>query len=143
MRYAILSLLLLLIISCSSDDTRNYNNPYLIPHTVNLTLNLTLPEFNSLKFPGNSVTIHHQGIKGIVVYCLNTDMYIAHELSDPNHIPNECSTMIVNGVSASCPCPEDDNSYNLVTGQHETANEKYPMIQYRAKREGNVIRVYN
>lgn len=143
MRYAIICIFFLLAISCSSDDSRNYNNPYLIPTTVNLTLNLNLPQYNQLKFPGNSVTVQHQGIKGIVVYCLNTDLYIAHEISDPNHNPSDCSAMTVEGAVASCPCPEDDNSYDLITGQHATAEDKYPMLQYRAKREGNSIRVYN
>src|SRR5699024_2578219 len=143
MRYAVISLVLLFFVACSSDDTKNYNNPYLIPHTVNLSLNLNLPQYNSLKYPGNSVTIYHQWIKGIVVYCLNTDLYIAHELSDPNHVPNECSVMTINGAVATCPCPEDDNSYDLVTGQHQSSKEKYPMLQYRTKREGNIIRVYN
>lgn len=143
MRYFIISLLFLLTLSCSSDDTRNYNNPYLIPTTVNLQLNLNLPQYNQLKYPGNSVTIYHQGIKGIVIYCVNPDLYIAHELSDPNHLPNECSTMSITGAVASCPCPDDDNSYDLITGQHTTSKEKYPMLQYRAKREGNNVRVYN
>ena len=143
MRYLIISLFFLLAVSCSSDDTKNYNNPYLIPTTVNLQLNLNLPQYNLLKYPGNSVTIYHQGIKGIVVYCVNTDLYIAHELSDPNHLPNDCSTMAIEGAIASCPCPDDDNSYDLITGQHTSAEEKYPMLQYRAKREGNSIRVYN
>lgn len=143
MRHLTILLLLLLTISCSSDDSKNYNNPYLIPTTVNLQLNLNLPQYNQLKYPGNHVTIHHQGIKGIVIYCVNTDLYIAHELSDPNHLPNECSTMTVEGAVASCPCPEDDNSYDLITGQHAVSKEKYPMLQYRAKREGNSIRIYN
>lgn len=143
MRYAIIFTLFLLAISCSSDDSKNYNNPYLIPNTVNLQLNLKLPQYNQLKFPGNSVTIYHQGIKGIVVYCLNDDFYIAHEISDPNHLPNDCSAMTVAGAVASCPCTDDDNSYDLITGQHTSTQEKYPMLQYRAKREGDYIRVYN
>lgn len=143
MRYLIISMLFLLAISCSSDNASNYNNPYLIPTTVNLQLNLNLPQYNQLKYPGNHVTIYHQGIKGIVIYALNTDLYIAHELSDPNHLPNDCSTMTIEGVITSCPCPDDDNSYDLITGQHTSAEEKYPMLQYRTKREGNVIRVYN
>lgn len=143
MRHLIICLFLLLTISCSSDDSKNYNNPYLLPTTVNLKLNLNLPQYNALKFPGNSVTVYHQGIKGIVIYCLNTDLYIAHELSDPNHLPNDCSTMTIEGAVASCPCSEDDNTYDLITGQHASSKEKYPMLQYRSKREGNVIRIYN
>lgn len=143
MRYLIISIIFLLAISCSSDDTRNYNNPYLISTTVNLQLNLNLPQYKSLQYPGNHVIVYHQGIKGIVIYALNADLYIAHELSDPNHFPNNCSTMTVTGAIASCPCPDDDNSYDLITGQHSSSKERYPMLQYRAKREGNSIRVYN
>jgi hypothetical protein len=131
-------------ISCSnSDDNINNNNPYLTAPAVNISLSLNLPEYIDLKFPGGSVVIHSQGIKGIVVYCVTENQYVATELSDPNHIPNNCYKMEVTGILATCPC-DDGNKYDIITAQFSPQdNSKYPMIQYRAIREGSVITIFN
>ena len=132
------------LLSCSSnDDNNNSQNPYLVVPPVNLSLNLNLPEYTDLKFPGGSVIVTNQGIKGIVVYCVSDTQYYASELSDPNHNPNSCSKMVVEGIIATCPC-DDGNKNDIVTGQFTPQNnEKYPMIQYRALRNGDVVNVFN
>ncbi len=132
------------LLACKSDDDQlNNNNPYLTIPVVNLNLNLNLPEYNSLKFPGNSVEIYNQGIKGIVVFCVNDNFYTAFELSDPNHSPSSCSRMDVEAPIAICPC-DDENSYNIISGEHTSQdNSKYPMQQYRAERSGDIVHVFN
>ena len=135
---------LILLGSCKSDDGGvQDNNPYLTNPIVNLTLNLNLPQYDPLKFPGNSLAITQQGIKGIVIYNVNNDLYTASEMSDPNHVPNSCSRMEVNGIILSCPCENDDNEYDIVTGQHRTNNNAYPIQQYRIVRTGDVLQVTN
>jgi len=131
-------------LSCNSDDSQNpnNNNPFLTTPAVNLSLSLNLPEYSPLKFPVNSVIINNHGIKGIVVFCINTDFYVAFELSDPNHVPNACSKMEVEGVIATCPC-DDGNSYIITSGQHETDQSHYPMLQFRAERSGDTVHVFN
>jgi hypothetical protein len=132
-----------LAISCSKSDEKENSNPYLTNPAVSLNLNLNLPEYSPLKFPGNSV-ITNQGIKGIVVYCVSDTQYLAYDLTDPNHPPSGCSRMTLDGIIASCPCPDDDNEYNIVNfGQHVTDPDKYPMQQYRAVRSGNNVQVSN
>lgn len=141
----LLSLLLVVVLlSCSKSDEKLNRNPYLTNPVVNLNLNLNLPEYNPLKFPGNYV-ITPQGIKGIVVYCISENNYVAFDLTDPNHPPNECSRMELNGVIATCPCTSDDNQYNIAFfGQHfPESNDKYPMQPYRAQRNGNSIVISN
>ena len=141
---AILLLTCIVLSGCQKDEGPNDNNPYLLSPLVDLTLNLNLPEYNALNFPGNSIIITQQGLKGIVIYNVNNDFYTAFELSDPNHVPSSCSRMEINGTIASCPCPDDDNEYNIVTGQHAPPEENlYPMQQYFAERNGNIIRISN
>lgn len=135
-------IILVSLASCKKDDGVRNDNPYLVDPLVNLNLNLNLPEYNPLKFPGNSITITHQGIKGIVIYNVNNDLYTAFELSDPNHTPNACSRMTIEGIIASCPC-NDDNTYDIVTGQHQVDENKYPMLQYIATRTGDNIQIGN
>ncbi len=132
------------LFSCSKSDEKLDRNPFLTNPVVSLNLNLNLPEYNPLKFPGNYI-IAPQGIKGIVVYCVSENYYLAYELSDPNHAPNNCSRMEMDGIIAVCPCQNDDNEYNIVNfGQHTTSPDTmYPMQQYRAERVGNNVRVTN
>ena len=140
-----LALLGLSLFSCKKDDDINENNPYLIDPLVNITLNLSLPEYNALRFPGGKVLLNPpQGIKGVVIYCVNESQYAAFELSDPNHTPSSCSRMTIDGIIATCPCTNDENEYNIVTGEHTSnQNNLYPMLRYRAVRTGDVITVSN
>jgi hypothetical protein len=64
--------IIVLTLSCSGeDDNRLINNPYLNPIPVSINLNLNLPQYNALKFPGNFVVLTNQGIRGVVVYNVN------------------------------------------------------------------------
>ena len=133
---------ILLFISCTSDDDEYRNNPNLINLNFRIQLNLDLPEYNNLQFPGNSYTTYRNGIKGIVIYNINNTQYTAFELSDPNHPPSECSAMVVEGITAKCPC-EDGNEYNIVTGEMTKGTGQYSMKPYRIERRGTFIEVYN
>lgn len=133
-------------LSCNNDDDNrdvNNNNPFLTPPIVSITLNLNLPQFNPLKFPGNSVVISQQGIKGVVVYNLNNSLYTAFDLTDPNHVPNSCSRMELEGIVATCTCEDDTNAYDIVTGQHQSDENAFPMLQYRITRNGDNITINN
>ncbi|WP_081208597.1 Rieske (2Fe-2S) protein [Salegentibacter sediminis] len=127
---------------CSTDDNNRLNNPNLPDLNFRLQLNLDLPEYNNLQYPGNSYSTYSNGIRGIVVYNINNSQYTAFELSDPNHPPNNCSAMQVTGITAKCPC-EDGNEYNIVTGELTAGEGQYSLKPYRIERRGNVIEVYN
>lgn len=136
-------LISILLISCSKSDEKLNRNPFLTNPVVSLNLNLNLPEYNPLKFPGSYIVVP-QGIKGIVVYCVSDSYYLAFDLTDPNHVPNGCSRMELEGIIASCPCTTDENKYNILTGQHTTEPDiKYPMQPYRAERVGNSVIISN
>lgn len=131
------------MISCDKNDDRPDNNPNLIDPIISINLNLNLPEYNGLNFPGGSVIVQNQGVGGVVVYNVNNDLFTAFDLSDPNHPPNSCSRMEVNGVIATCSCTTDDNEYDIVTGIHRTDNNLFPMQQYRVELTGSIVRVSN
>lgn len=131
--------------SCDSDDNNNNsdNNPNLIVPLVNINLNLDLPQFNALMFPGNSIVLEQLGVRGIVVFNLNNELYTAFDLADPNHAIMSCSTMELDGIIASCPCTTDDNTYDILSGQHVDQPGLFPMQAYRAVRNGNIVQVSN
>jgi len=133
----------LLIISCSNDDGRS-NNPNLPSISFNHTINLDLPQFNELKFPGNSdvLRIDGVGIKGVIIYNLDNTLYSAFELSDPNIIPSSCSALNVNGIRAESNCG-NDNAYEIVNGQQLEGEGGFPLLRYRITREGNTLFLSN
>ncbi len=139
----IASLIVVSLFSCKSDDAVNNTNPNLLNPLVSAQLNLSLPQYDPLKFPGGSVILSQQGIKGVIVYNVNNDLYTAFDLSDPNHLPNNCSQMTMDGIIATCPCSSDTNEYEVVTGQNRIDPSLYPMQQYRAIRTGDVVQISN
>ena len=133
--------LIILFTACSGSDDALRNNPNLPDLNFRFQLNLNFPEYNNLQFPGNSYATYNYGVKGIVIYNLNNEQYVAFELSDPNHPPSNCSGMIVNGVIASCGC--DDNEYNIITGEPSEGDGLYIMKPYQVRRSGNTLEIFN
>lgn len=141
-RNAYILAFLFVVFACSSDDSRN-NNPFLVDLGFQIDLNTNLPQYGNLNFPGNSVIVPNVGLRGLVVYNFNNSQYVAYELSDPNHSPNNCSQMTINGIEATCPCPDDINKYNIITGQPIEGNGQYGLKAYRVERNGATIRISN
>ncbi|MFD2563251.1 hypothetical protein [Aquimarina rubra] len=133
----------LFMLSCSSDDGRS-NNPNLPSISFNHTVNLDLPQFNSLKFPGNFevIRIEGVGIKGVIVYNVDNTLYSAFELSDPNIPPSDCSALSVTGIRAESNCG-NDNAYEIVSGQQLEGEGGYPLLRYQVRREGNILAISN
>lgn len=139
---ALLLTILALMISCSPDNEMRQNNPYLTDISFRMPLNLSLPEYNSLNFPGNSYVTYNQGLNGVVVYNINNTQYTAFELSDPNHTLKDCSKLTLEGIIATCSCG-DGNSYNILTGELTTGTGQYSLKPYRIRKNGNVLEVFN
>ncbi len=136
-----LFLVFLVLTACSKNEDNYRGNPNIPDISFRIQLNLNLPEYNDLQYPGNSFATYFYGVKGIVVYNINGSQYSAFELTDPNHPPRECSAMTVNGVIASCGC--DDNEYNVITGELSSGEGQYTMKPYRVRRSGNILEVWN
>lgn len=131
--------LISIYLSCSSDDELR-ENPYLPDLNFSFQLDLSLPQYNPLNFPGNSLVTRNYGLNGVVIYNLNNDQYMAFELTDPNHIPQECSYLMVTGTQASCSC-NDGNVYSIVTGQQIKGEGNYGLKPYRVTKSGNILEV--
>lgn len=141
--YISFSFLLLLFLSCKEDEGQvNNDNPFLLNPSVNVTLNLNLPEYKNLTFNGTTYELLGHGNRGIIIYNSDGSQYFAYDMADPNHVPNTCSKIIQNGIEGSCSC-NDGNKYSLVTGQILDGKTGYPLLQYRAFREGNTLTIRN
>jgi nitrite reductase/ring-hydroxylating ferredoxin subunit len=133
------SFIILMFSGCNSDDDRRSNNPFV----VNIGFSIQLGNINALdlQIPSNPVYVPNGGVRGVFV--INTGSGLrAWEATDPNHSPNECSTMVINGINVVCQC-EDAHTYNLFTGQASGETLDFTMIPYRVEQSGDVIVVSN
>ncbi len=138
-------ILLVLLLACSNDRTNR--NPYLQEIGFRFDLNLNLPLYSPLTNIGNVVYIGSSGVgtRGVFVINVGFDQYRAFEASCPNHAPNDCSTMLLDGQIAVCRCEEYE--YTLFTGQLQNKPQDgyryYDMLEYRASFNGGVVVVSN
>ena len=144
-KYFLLLLLFPLLFGCSTNSPNN-NNPYLPNYTVNVEINMNLPQYSDLKFVSNGVYIPNQGVRGIIVFNMGSG-YNAFDAACPNQSLSSCSTMTfkkiddqrIDKTTVVCPC--DNAEYSLFSGQ--SAGKQYPLKQYRVEVVGNLLRVYN
>ncbi|WP_420401092.1 Rieske (2Fe-2S) protein [Flagellimonas sp.] len=145
MKYIWGCLLLFFLISCESDPTNR--NPYLQEVNFRFDLNLNLPLYNNLNTIGNPVYVGNNGVgtRGAFVMRTGLDTFFAFEASCPNHTPNSCSTMTIDGQNVTCSC--EDFTYSLFTGQQlnrpDDGTRYYDLLFYRATQSGNVVTISN
>lgn len=147
MKYFLSTFLLLFLISCESDPTNR--NPFLQEVGFRFELNLNLPLYNDLNNIGNPVYVDNNGVgtRGAFVMRagLSGSQFVAWEASCPNHAPNNCSTMTIDGQNVTCSC--EDFTYSLFTGQQldrpDDGNRYYDLLFYRATQSGNIVTIFN
>lgn len=133
--------LFLTFLACSGDDDFR-NNPNLVNMKFSFQIDLSLPQYDHLNFPGNSFVEHQEGINGIVIYNVNNSHYNAFEMSDPNHPLRDCSALELNGTEVTCGCNEG-NVYNIATGLQVAGEGEYSLKSYRIQRFGNILEISN
>ena len=135
--------LVLLLLSCSSDNVR-YKNPYIPNYGFSLTIDANLPLYSGLLSAINPILIFDgtSGANGIIVMKISDTDYRAWEANCPNQYVSSCSQMVINGVNAKCPC--DDFEYSLFNGVGIDGQGEYTMKPYRVDiLAKNLIRVSN
>ncbi len=130
-------MLLVFLFGCDAGSYNNHN-PYIPNYNFTVDVNLSLPAYNSLNYPGNGVYIGGYGARGIIVFYTGAT-YLAYDAACPNQAISSCSTMQINGLNAVCPC--DSAEYNLYTGL--ASGQSYSMKPYRVQTASGYIRVYN
>ncbi|HLT33612.1 MAG TPA: hypothetical protein VKZ98_07480 [Aquaticitalea sp.] len=131
----------LIFSACSKNDPENRCN-YLLNVGVDVMVNLNLPQYSQLEFPGNTVYIGGYGNAGI--YLSNSgNQFRAFDAADPNHAPSSCSLLVQDGGVGTCGC-EDENQYSLATGLPFNTDVQCVMKEYRVESAGgNLLHIYN
>lgn len=140
MKYIIISIFCLTALTnCADDDAIRNRNPFILD--TNFSVQLGPTDTSDLQFPTNAVFVPNAGFNGVYVINNGTGFF-AWEATDPNHIPENCSTLSRNGTEVTCQC-EDENSYNLLTGQSVGQVLDYPLLQYRVTSNNGTIVISN
>jgi len=143
MRSLFLLICFVLLTTCSGDSVDNPNCKFLLNVGVNLTINLSLPQYSQLEFAGNAVYIANYGNGGIIVASLGNNQYFAWDASDPNHALSSCSVLEISGLEGTCGCT-DHNKYSLVNGQPlANASLQCALKNYRIEQSGNSLLISN
>lgn len=143
---SIYSLLACLVFLACSKDTQQ-RNPFLPEIGFRFDINLNLPLYSPLLTQGNPIFLDNAavGIRGVFIMNTGFELYRAFEASCPNHAPNTCSTLELDGQVARCSC--EDYEYSLFTGQMlnrpDTEERLYDLLEYRANRSGNIVTIQN
>lgn len=143
MKKVIFVLSLLLLTTCkNNDDDGNINNCNFLQNIgVNRTISLNLPQFSQLQFVTNSVYIPNEGNGGIYVTNIGGN-FRAYDAFDPNHIPDVCSFMALEGTFVTCSC-DDENQYNLLTGLSQGEQLPCALQEYRVTANGPELTITN
>ncbi len=120
-------------------------NPYLVDIRFQRELNLSLPLYSNLNYIGGSLLIDDVGINGIILFNLNGSSFLAWEATCPNHLPESCSKLGIEGVLAVCNC--ESFQYSLATGQLLNPNEELTppqsLLFYKVENYNGILSVSN
>jgi nitrite reductase/ring-hydroxylating ferredoxin subunit len=145
MKHLLFLLALVLLLSCEKNASNR--NPFLQEVSFRFDLNLNLPLYNGLNNIGNPVYVGNTGVgtRGAFIMRTGIDNFLAFEASCPNHAPNNCSTMDIDGQNVICPC--EDFEYSLFTGGQlnspDDGNRYYDLLFYRTTQSGNTVTISN
>ncbi len=124
------------LFGCDENQTSN-NNPFVPNYSFNVSINMDLPLYSALKFPGNVINYPNVGAKGL--YIINTGSgYNAFDAACPNQSLSSCSTMTLKGINLVCPC--DKEEYSLYSGLGKLT---YPLKQYRVEVNNTILTIIN
>lgn len=142
--HIVLLIFTLFIVSCSKDTSDR--NPYLGEQNFTFEINLNLPLYGSLNTPGNALYIgnNNVGLRGVIVFNSGFGTFFAWEASCPNHTPNSCSTMTIEGgVTAVCSC--EGYTYSLSNGVPltDTTEKLRSLLNYQVDTNGNILVISN
>jgi hypothetical protein len=143
MRYVNIAILAVFFLLGASCKKKIKNHP--IPSVpVDITIDMTLPSYSDLNNVSGWCYVTG-GIKGIIVYRLSSDLFVAWERLSPEDPENTCSTALT---------PTEDNFlqlkdscsgalFSLIDGSPISGSE-WGLRQYQTNWNGsNLLHIYN
>ena len=119
--------LLIGLAGCSGD---RIDDPIPVQPFPDITINLSLPAYASLQVDGGYKYINDGGVRGIILYRLNSTTYMAYE-RNCSYRPNEsCSTVEVHSSGLFMHDPCCTSMFGLADGYPTGGPAWRPLVQY-------------
>ncbi len=137
----LLSIIFFILILYSCEDDFENKNSFLPNIPVDFTVNLNLPEGNSLRVYGYEI-YKNKGIRGVIIF--NDGLsYHAFDLACPHISLQDCSTMTFNQTDLYLKCPCDNEEFSRIDGAPKNNNILYAAKSYFVIRNGDILHIKN
>ena len=124
----------------SSCEQNNQNIPY-VP--VNFDLNLNLPSYNSLNYPGEHLILQG-GSKGIVVYRYTTDEFVVLDRHSTFDVTQGCNvTVESDGITLTDDNDCSNSKWIVLDGSVMQGPATLSLHRYRTNWNPPILHVYN
>jgi hypothetical protein len=99
-----------------------------------VTINLSYPQYQSLKLDGGYMYINDAGIQGVILYRVNETTYIAFErkcsVNDDAPVSVDGSSLFMKGCNAT---------YSFSDGYPTSGSSTQPLLKYRTSLTGQTL----
>lgn len=136
-------LLLVFTLGCKKDE-------YIPEVLFNVYLDLNMISYQHLKTPGNyeyvdkSPTSNEQvGYRGIIVYCVYQNEYVALERACPYHPSADSAVVEVDSTGIFAECPVCGSRFQLMDGSITEGPASLPLKQYNTSLQDHYLNIYN
>jgi nitrite reductase/ring-hydroxylating ferredoxin subunit len=107
-----------------------------------VVINLSLPDYLSLRLDGGIKEMSEPGIRGIIIYRLSESTYIAYDKNCSYHPYDEaCSTVEVDLSRLFLKDACCGSSFNFSDGRVTGGPASRPLIRYRTELTGSVLHI--
>jgi hypothetical protein len=113
-----------------------------IPYVeVNIDLNLMLPAYNSLQFPGNWIYVSG-GSRGLIVYRYTLDEFVVFDRHSPYDVSASCQCIVLeDGYTIEDPC--SGSQWYIFDGSIITGPTTAPLERYNTNWMSPVLNINN
>lgn len=124
----------------SSCDQNNQNIPY-VP--VNFDLNINLPAYTSLNYPGEHLIVQG-GSKGIIVYRYTIDEFVVLDRHSTFDVTLGCKVFVESdGITLSDENECSESKWLIIDGSVMQGPATLPLHRYRTSWNPPILHVYN
>ncbi|PCJ82738.1 MAG: hypothetical protein COA49_01355 [Bacteroidetes bacterium] len=124
----------------STCDQNNQNIPY-VP--VNFDINLNLPAYNSLNYPGEHLILQG-GSQGLIIYRYTLDEFVVLDRHSTFDVALNCKVSVESdGITLSDHVDCSDSKWIIIDGSVMQGPAVLPLHRYRTNWNPPILSVYN
>jgi len=112
---------------------------------VNLTIDLSLPQYATLNVPNNYVYVPNYGVRGLIIYRASMTQFNVYDRSCSYLPSNSCAPLVViSTFTCADTCKNCRSQFNLTNGFVTKGPATLPLTQYQNTFDGvSLLRIYN